>query len=82
MTELSNPIILLIGVTLGHDLMATRRRFGRYIHAYGGTSPDAAELAGINTRWTILHAYVVMGVLCALAAAIASSRDSTAPRAA
>ena len=41
--------------------------------AYGG-NPDAAELAGINTRRTILKTYVLMGVLCALAAAIASAR--------
>ncbi|MEX1169137.1 MAG: sugar ABC transporter permease [Chloroflexota bacterium] len=67
------PIILLIGVTLVMTWMATRRRFGRYVFAYGG-NPDAAELAGINTRWTILKTYVVMGILCALAAAIASAR--------
>jgi D-xylose transport system permease protein len=67
------PIILLIGVTLVMTWIGTRRRFGRYVYAYGG-NPDAAELAGINTRWTILKTYVVMGVLCALAAAIASAR--------
>ncbi len=67
------PIMLLIGVTLVMTWMATRRRFGRYVFAYGG-NPDAAELAGINTRRTILKTYVVMGVLCALAAAIASAR--------
>jgi D-xylose transport system permease protein len=53
--------------------LATRRRFGRYAYAYGG-NPDAAELAGINTRWLILKTYVLMGVLCALAAAIAAAR--------
>ena len=62
-----------IGVTLVMTWLATRRRFGRYVYAYGG-NPDAAELAGINTRWTILKTYVLMGVLCALAAAIASAR--------
>ncbi len=72
-TGFPNPILLLIGVTLVMTWMATRRRFGRYVYAYGG-NPDAAELAGINTRWTILKTYVVMGVLCALAAAIASAR--------
>lgn len=67
------PIVLLIGVTLVMSWIATRRRFGRYVYAYGG-NPDAAELAGINTRWTILKVYVLMGVLCALAAAIAAAR--------
>jgi len=71
------PIILLIGVTLVMTFIATRRRFGRYVYAYGG-NPDAAELAGINTRWTILKTYVVMGILCAFAAAIVSARLNTA----
>jgi D-xylose transport system permease protein len=67
------PIVLLIGVTLVMTWMATRRRFGRFVYAYGG-NPDAAELAGINTRLTILKTYVLMGILCALAAAIVSAR--------
>lgn len=72
-TGFPDPIMLLIGVTLVMTLIATRRRFGRYVYAYGG-NPDAADLAGINTRLTILKTYVLMGVLCALAAAIASAR--------
>ena len=67
------PIVALIGVTLVMSFIANRRRFGRYVYAYGG-NPDAAELAGINTRLTILKTYVLMGVLCALAAAIAAAR--------
>jgi D-xylose transport system permease protein len=67
------PIALLIGVTLAMTWIATRRKFGRYVYAYGG-NPDAAELAGINTRLTILKTYVLMGILCALAAAIVSAR--------
>ena len=67
------PIVLLIGVTLAMTFLANRRRFGRYVYAYGG-NPDAAELAGINTRWTILKTYVLMGVLCSFAAAIAAAR--------
>ncbi len=72
-TGFPNPIMLLIAVTLLMTWMATRRRFGRYVYAYGG-NPDAADLAGINTRWTILKTYVLMGILCAFAAAIASAR--------
>ena len=67
------PIVLLIGVTIVMTWLATRRRFGRYVYAYGG-NPDAAELAGINTRRTILKSFVLMGVLCAIAAAISSAR--------
>jgi len=67
------PVILLIGVMLVMAWLANRRKYGRYVYAYGG-NPDAAELAGINTRWTILKTYALMGVLCALAAAIAAAR--------
>jgi D-xylose transport system permease protein len=67
------PIIILIGVTLTMTWLATRTRFGRYVYAYGG-NPDAAELAGINTRRTILKTFVLMGVLCAIAGAIAAAR--------
>jgi D-xylose transport system permease protein len=72
-TGLPYPVIILIAVALVMTWLATRRRFGRYVYAYGG-NPDAAELAGINTRWTILKTYVLMGVLCAIAAAIAAAR--------
>ncbi|HET7028362.1 MAG TPA: hypothetical protein VFI28_11780 [Candidatus Limnocylindrales bacterium] len=67
------PILLLVGVTIVMTWIARRRRFGRYVYAYGG-NPDAAELAGINTRWTIMKTFILMGVLCAFAAAIAAGR--------
>jgi len=67
------PIMLLVGVTLVMTWLANRRRFGRYVYAYGG-NPDAAQLAGINTRWTIMKTFILMGVLCALSAAVVSAR--------
>ena len=67
------PIVLLIGVTVVMTWIATRRRFGRYVYAYGG-NPGAAELAGINTRLTIFKTFVLMGVLAALSAAVVSAR--------
>ena len=47
--------------------LATRRRFGRYVFAIGG-NPEAAELGGINVRWTVMLTYVLMGVLVAISA--------------
>jgi D-xylose transport system permease protein len=72
-TGLPWPILLVMGVTIVMTFLATRRRFGRYVYAYGG-NPDAAELAGINTRWTIMKTYILMGVLCAIAGAIGAAR--------
>jgi D-xylose transport system permease protein len=67
------PVLILLGVTLLMTYMATRRRFGRYVYAYGG-NPEAAELGGINTRRTVLSTFALMGVLCALSAAIQTAR--------
>lgn len=71
------PILLLVIVTLGMSFIANRRRFGRYIYAIGG-NPEAAELAGINTRWTIMKAFVLMGILCGLSGAVAAARLNAA----
>jgi D-xylose transport system permease protein len=67
------PVVIIIGVALVMQFIATRLKFGRTVFAYGG-NPEAAELAGINTRWTIMKTFILMGVLCAIAAAIASAR--------
>jgi D-xylose transport system permease protein len=67
------PLVIVIGVAIFMTFLATRRRFGRNVFAYGG-NPDAAELAGINTRWTIMKTFILMGILCAISAAIASAR--------
>ncbi len=67
------PLVIVIGVALVMTFLAKRRRFGRNVFAYGG-NPDAAELAGINTRWTIMKTFILMGILCAISAAIASAR--------
>ena len=67
------PLVIVIAVTIFMAFLSTRRRFGRDIFAYGG-NPDAAELAGINTRWTIMKTFILMGILCSISAAIAAAR--------
>ena len=67
------PVIVLIGVTIAMTFLATRRRFGRYVYSIGG-NPEATELAGIKTRWTIMKTFILMGVLCAVSAAVATAR--------
>jgi len=74
---IANPVLLAIGVAIVMTFIATRRRFGRYVFAIGG-NPEAAELGGINTRRTILKAFIVMGVLCAIAAAVSTARLNAA----
>jgi D-xylose transport system permease protein len=67
------PLLIVMGVTIFMTFISTRRRYGRDVYAYGG-NPTAAELAGINTRWTIMKTFILMGILCAISAAIASAR--------
>jgi D-xylose transport system permease protein len=71
------PVLILIGVTLLMSYLARRRRFGRYVYAYGG-NPEAAELGGINTRRTVTATFMVMGMLCAVSAAIQTARLNSA----
>jgi D-xylose transport system permease protein len=68
-----NPILLMVGVMLVVAFVARRLRFGRAIYALGG-NPEAAELAGINTRWTIMKTFILLGLLTGFAGAIASAR--------
>jgi len=70
---LSVPVLLLGGVTLVMTFLTTRRPFGRYVFSIGG-NPDAAILAGINTRRTIMGTFILMGILCAVAAAAQTAR--------
>jgi D-xylose transport system permease protein len=76
-TGIAYPVVILIGVTLLMSYLARRRRFGRYVYAYGG-NPEAAELGGINTRRTVMFTFVVMGMLCAVSAAIQTARLNAA----
>jgi D-xylose transport system permease protein len=67
------PVLIMVAVTIVMTIVATRRRFGRYVFAIGG-NPDAALLGGINVRMTIVKTYILMGVLCAISAAIQTAR--------
>ena len=72
-TGVAYPVVILILVTVLMAYLARRRRFGRYVFAYGG-NPEAAELSGINTRRTVMLTFVLMGVLVAVSAAIQTAR--------
>ncbi len=76
-TGVAFPVVLMLLVGLAMTYVATRRRFGRYVYAIGG-NPDAAELGGINVRRTIMTTFVVMGILCAISAAIQTARLNAA----
>jgi D-xylose transport system permease protein len=72
-TGVAFPVLILIVVAVVMTFLATRRQFGRYVYAIGG-NPDAAVLGGINVRRTILKTFTLMGVLCAVSAAVQTGR--------
>jgi D-xylose transport system permease protein len=76
-TGVAYPVVILLAVTLAMTYLARRRRFGRYVYAYGG-NPEAAELGGINTRRTVMFTFVLMGALCAISAAVQTARLNAA----
>ena len=75
------PVLMAVVVGLVMTFIATRRRFGRYVFAIGG-NPEAAELSGINTRWTLMKVFGLMGLLCGIAACISTARLNAATNAA
>src|SRR5438094_4409639 len=72
-TGVAFPVVIMLIVTLVVTFLATRRRFGRYVYAIGG-NPDAAALAGINVRRTIMLTFALMGSLAAVSAAVQTAR--------
>jgi D-xylose transport system permease protein len=76
-TGVAYPVVILIVVTLLMTYLAKRRRFGRYVYAFGG-NPEAAELSGINTRRTVMLTFSLMGILVAVSAAIQTARLNAA----
>jgi D-xylose transport system permease protein len=67
------PVLMAVTVGIVMTFVTSRTRFGRYVFAIGG-NPEAANLAGINTRWVTMKVFMIMGALVAISAAISSAR--------
>jgi len=74
------PVLIALTVGIAMTFVATRTRFGRYVFAIGG-NPEAATLAGINTRWVIMKIFMLMGGLAAIGAMISTARLNAATNA-
>jgi D-xylose transport system permease protein len=74
---LAIPVLVALSVAVVMTFIATRRRFGRYVYGIGG-NPEAAELAGIKTKRTIVKTFALMGLLVGLAAAVQIARLNAA----
>jgi D-xylose transport system permease protein len=71
------PVLIAVSIGIIMTFVATRLRFGRYVFAIGG-NPEAAELAGIKTRWVTVRIFAIIGLLAAVAAAISTARLNAA----
>ena len=67
------PVLMAIVVGVAMTFVTTRTRFGRYVFAIGG-NPEAALLAGINTRWVTMKVFMLMGFLASVSAAVSTAR--------
>lgn len=71
------PVLIALGVGLLMTFLSTRTAFGRYVYATGG-NPEAAQLAGINTKRLTVMVFALMGALVSVSAMIASARLDSA----
>ena len=67
------PVLIALAVGLIMTFISSRTQFGRYVYAIGG-NPEAAELAGINTKKMTVKVFALMGLLAAVSAIISSAR--------
>jgi D-xylose transport system permease protein len=77
---LAVPVLIAVCTGIVVTFLAMRTRFGRYVFAIGG-NPEAAELSGIDLKRVTVLVFVLMGVLCSIAAAISTARLNAATNA-
>jgi D-xylose transport system permease protein len=71
------PVLIAIFCGVVMTFVSKRMRFGRYVYAIGG-NPEAAELAGINTKRITVLVFTLMGLLAGISACIESARLDSA----
>lgn len=79
-TGYAAPVLIALAVGAVMTFIATRTRFGRYVYSIGG-NPEAAELAGINTKMMTVKVFALMGFLVGISAVISSARLDAATNA-
>lgn len=59
-------VIFMIGLVLLLAYALRSTAWGRHVYAVGD-DPEAAELAGVDVKGTLMSVYVLVGIICALA---------------
>lgn len=71
------PVLIMLVVFVVFGFILARTRFGRFVYATGDNA-EAARLSGIRTERVKVAAFVISGLLAALAGFILTARLSTA----
>jgi ribose transport system permease protein len=71
------PVWIMAGVFVVFGVLLARTRYGRYVYATGDNA-EAAKLSGISVDRVKILAFMISGVLAALAGFIVTARLSTA----
>lgn len=67
------PVVFVIAAFIILYFIMNRSAFGRHVYATGGNK-EAAEYAGVNTKWVQVKVYVICGVMAALAGVVLAAR--------
>lgn len=71
--EIQFPIVMMVVLLLVFAYILKYTRIGRNLYCVGN-NPEAARVSGINVKWTIIFAYLCVGVLSALCGITFGSR--------
>jgi ribose transport system permease protein len=70
-------VYVFLGIVIAGWVVLNRTRYGRYVVAVGGNR-EAARIAGVPVRRTILSVYVLSGLLAGVAAVLLCARLGSA----
>jgi simple sugar transport system permease protein len=71
------PLIIFLMIAVGVHFLLSKSRFGFELYMVG-TNPQASRFSGINNRNVLLRAYVISGILSALAGIVILGRTNAA----
>lgn len=71
------PIFIFVFLIIVSYIFLHRASFGRYVLATGG-NPLAAKVSGIDTRWVVIKAFLLEGILVGVSAIVFISRTGSA----
>ncbi|MGL5437123.1 MAG: ABC transporter permease [Lachnospiraceae bacterium] len=67
------PVLFVIGAFVVLYFIMNRTAFGRHVYATGGNK-EAANYAGVNTRWIQVRIFMISGMMAALAGVVLAAR--------